>query len=133
MASTGEPKKLFKYYLDENIAIRDNRPLFFRRNMRYNTLISLQSILDGELTQRSMDIRSPRRDTCVVTSSTVFSPTSHGTTSRLRSPPPTMEATTAITITATTLIMATLTTTVLLLPTTIATDTKRQSHITDDE
>ncbi len=34
MAST-EPKKLFKYYLDENIAIRDNRPLFFRRNMRW--------------------------------------------------------------------------------------------------
>ena len=34
MASS-EPKKLFKYYLDENIAIRDNRPLFFRRNMRW--------------------------------------------------------------------------------------------------
>lgn len=34
MASTGEPKRLFKYYLDQNIAVRDNRPLFFRRNMR---------------------------------------------------------------------------------------------------
>ena len=34
MESTGEPKKLFKYYLDQTITQRDNRPLFFRRNMR---------------------------------------------------------------------------------------------------
>ena len=30
-----EPKKLFKFYLDQNIQTRDNRPLFFRRTMRY--------------------------------------------------------------------------------------------------
>jgi hypothetical protein len=35
MESTGEPKKLFKYYLDQTIKQRDNRPLFFRRNMRW--------------------------------------------------------------------------------------------------
>ena len=30
-----EPKKLFKYYLDQQIAVRDQRPLFFRRNLRW--------------------------------------------------------------------------------------------------
>ena len=30
-----EPKKLFKYYLDQQIATRDARPLFFRRNLRW--------------------------------------------------------------------------------------------------
>mmetsp|Transcript_17201 Transcript_17201/g.12228 ORF Transcript_17201/g.12228 Transcript_17201/m.12228 type:complete len:87 (+) Transcript_17201:21-281(+) len=35
MSSTGEPKQLFKYYLDKQIETRDNRPLFFRRNMRW--------------------------------------------------------------------------------------------------
>ena len=29
------PKKLFKYYLDQQIAVRDARPLFFRRNLRW--------------------------------------------------------------------------------------------------
>mgnify|MGYP006950389954 CR=1 FL=1 len=30
-----QPKKLFKFYLDQQIAQRDNRPLFFRRQMRW--------------------------------------------------------------------------------------------------
>ena len=34
MESAG-PKKLFKYYLDQKVTLRDNRPLFFRRNMRW--------------------------------------------------------------------------------------------------
>jgi hypothetical protein len=29
------PKQLFKFYLDQNIKIRDERPQFFRRNMRW--------------------------------------------------------------------------------------------------
>ena len=29
------PKKLFKYYLDQNIRQEANRPLFFRRMMRW--------------------------------------------------------------------------------------------------
>ena len=39
MASTGEEptRKLFKYYLDETVKLRDNRPLFFRRNMRWRS------------------------------------------------------------------------------------------------
>jgi hypothetical protein len=32
--ASAEPKKLFKFYIDQNVAQRDNRPLFFRRNMR---------------------------------------------------------------------------------------------------
>lgn len=28
-------KKLFKYYLDQQIKVRDSRPLFFRRQMRW--------------------------------------------------------------------------------------------------
>ena len=30
-----EPRKLFKHYLEQQIHIEDNRPLFFRRNMRW--------------------------------------------------------------------------------------------------
>ena len=30
-----EPKKLFKFYLDQQIQQRDQRPLFFRRNLRW--------------------------------------------------------------------------------------------------
>ena len=35
MDGRGEPKKLFKYYLDQQIHVRDTRPLFFRRTMRW--------------------------------------------------------------------------------------------------
>ena len=31
----GEPKKLFKFYLDQNMAQEANRPLFFRRMYRW--------------------------------------------------------------------------------------------------
>ena len=31
----GEPRKLFKYYLEQQIKEHDNRPLFFRRTMRW--------------------------------------------------------------------------------------------------
>ena len=34
MSST-EPKKLFKFYLDQQVAIRDQRPMFFRRMNRW--------------------------------------------------------------------------------------------------
>lgn len=34
-AAGGQQKKLFKYYLDQTIKERDNRPLFFRRTMRW--------------------------------------------------------------------------------------------------
>ncbi|CDW90929.1 UNKNOWN [Stylonychia lemnae] len=33
----GEPKKLFKYYLDQQIQLRENRPLFFRRTLRWRS------------------------------------------------------------------------------------------------
>ena len=33
--SAAEPKKLFKYYLDQEVQIRNERPLFFRRNLRW--------------------------------------------------------------------------------------------------
>ena len=33
--TNGQHKKLFKYYLDQQIQQRDNRPLFFRRMMRW--------------------------------------------------------------------------------------------------
>ena len=35
MEGSSEHKKLFKYYLDESARLRDNRPLFFRRTMRW--------------------------------------------------------------------------------------------------
>eukprot|EP00347_Sterkiella_histriomuscorum_P022598 403337879 len=31
----GGPRKLFKYHLESQIRDRDNRPLFFRRNLRW--------------------------------------------------------------------------------------------------
>lgn len=31
----GEPRKLFKYYLEERAMIEEKAPLFFRRNMRW--------------------------------------------------------------------------------------------------
>ena len=37
MDGKSEPKKLFKYYLDQQITQRDNRPLFFRRMNRWRT------------------------------------------------------------------------------------------------
>jgi hypothetical protein len=33
--SAAEPKRLFKYYLDQQVQIRNERPLFFRRNLRW--------------------------------------------------------------------------------------------------
>ena len=33
--SAAEPKKLFKYYLDQEVQVRNERPLFFRRNLRW--------------------------------------------------------------------------------------------------
>ncbi len=54
MDGSGEPKKLFKYYLDQQIKIRDNRPLFFRRMHRwrvnskeYATPFSKKGLLRG--------------------------------------------------------------------------------------
>jgi hypothetical protein len=35
MDGSRPPKELFKFHLDKNLQIRDNRPLFFRRNMRW--------------------------------------------------------------------------------------------------
>jgi hypothetical protein len=35
MDQTQGQKKLFKYYLDQTIQQRENRPLFFRRTMRW--------------------------------------------------------------------------------------------------
>ena len=54
MESNREPKELFKFYLDQKIQIRDNRPLFFRRMMRwrvnskeYATPFSKKGLLRG--------------------------------------------------------------------------------------
>ena len=54
MEQQGEPKKLFKYYLDQQIKQNDNRPLFFRRQMRwrvnskeYATPFSKKGLLRG--------------------------------------------------------------------------------------
>ena len=54
MEQSGEPKKLFKYYLDQQISQNDNRPLFFRRQMRwrvnskeYATPFSKKGLLRG--------------------------------------------------------------------------------------
>ena len=33
--SSAEPKRLFKFYLDQQVQVRDNRPMFFRRNLRW--------------------------------------------------------------------------------------------------
>jgi len=54
MDGTRQPKELFKFHLDQNMALRDNRPLFFRRNMRwrvnskeYATPFSKKGLLRG--------------------------------------------------------------------------------------
>ena len=54
MENTGGPKKLFKYYLDQNMAQEANRPLFFRRMHRwrnnafeYATPFSKKGLLRG--------------------------------------------------------------------------------------
>lgn len=74
-----EPKKLFKYYLDQNIQTRDNRPLFFRRTMRYDQL-EHWSHIDGEWIQENTDTPCQRRVTWEATSNTESLLTSHGTT-----------------------------------------------------
>lgn len=50
----GGPKKLFKYYLDKNMAVEMERPLFFRRmnrwrnnSVEYATPFSKKGILRG--------------------------------------------------------------------------------------
>lgn len=54
MDGTRQPKQLFKFYLDQQIQTRDQRPLFFRRNMRwrvnskeYATPLSKKGLLRG--------------------------------------------------------------------------------------
>lgn len=54
MDGTRQPKQLFKFYLDQQIQTRDERPLFFRRNMRwrvnskeYATPFSKKGLLRG--------------------------------------------------------------------------------------
>lgn len=48
------PKKLFKFYLDQQIQVRDTRPMFFRRLMRWRvnsrefaTPVSKKGLLRG--------------------------------------------------------------------------------------
>ena len=54
MDGSREPKQLFKFYLDQQIKTRNERPLFFRRNMRwrvnskeYATPFSKKGLLRG--------------------------------------------------------------------------------------
>ena len=54
MEGGSEPKRLFKYYLDQQVTLRDNRPLFFRRMHRwrvnskeYATPFSKKGLLRG--------------------------------------------------------------------------------------
>lgn len=54
MAEAREPRKLFKYYLEQQATIDEKRPLFFRRNLRwrvnsteYATPFSKKGLLRG--------------------------------------------------------------------------------------
>ena len=55
-STSAEPKRLFKYYLDQQIQVIETRPLFFRRQMRWRvnsrefaTPLSKKGLLRGYL------------------------------------------------------------------------------------